>query len=376
MKKFNFGFITAMVILSLLAFTCKKEEEETTEPPTKGSVRGTVIDNETEMTIANAIVYTEPGSFQTSTTEYGDYYVKDVEPKDYKVFCYKEGYDTVSTSINVSAGVESKASFRLIPSDTTIQQQFGGISGSVLDYNSELPIDKVTIKTDPASAVTLTNSSGLFTINNLSPGTYKVTADKKDYKSSEISVQVTTGNITEANFSLSLEDALDTTKFGKIIGKVKDAFSSDPIGNVNVYTIPSTNSVSSSENGDYVIKNMSEGTYKVIAQKNEYIGDTTEVVVKIGLESTANLFLTTSTGMLEGLVIKATDGVPVNKATIKTDPTTTSLITDADGKFLFDKLDPGTYKIITSAASFVNDTTSVVIKEGVKIFRQIILERE
>lgn len=461
MKNFNFGFIAALVFLSLIAFTCEKEESPV-EVPTKGSIRGNVIDNSTEITLENAIIYTEPGSFQVSTDEYGDYRMNNVEPSDYKIYCYKAGYDTVFTNIKVVAGVESPANFRLSKKDTAnSNSNYGTIQGLVKDYNSDALLEKVTIKTSPATSVTFTSSNGMYTISNVKPGTYTVTATKKDYDSSKVSISVTAGNITEANFNLTMVNDKDTTQLGKIRGKVSDVvtavpiansivytspstesvitdqngeflinyvtpgtykviaqknefendtttvvvqknlsvmanltlravsttlgnikgkvtdvFTADAIGNANIFTIPSTSSVSTNNLGEYSINNVSPGTYKVIAAKNEYFNDTTEVVVQSGLDAIANLFLKKSYGSLEGTVIRSTSNTGINAAIIMTIPSTTVKTTDLSGKFLFEKLNPGTYKIITEKTGYISDTTEVVIESGAKTIATIILKDE
>ncbi|MFA8343735.1 MAG: carboxypeptidase regulatory-like domain-containing protein [Rhodothermaceae bacterium] len=375
MKNFNFGFISALIVLTLLAFTCAKEETPV-EPPTKGSVRGTVIDNNTEVTLANAIIYTEPGSFQVSTDAYGDYIMKDVEPKDYKIFCYKEGYDTVSTTINVAAGIESKANFRLTSKDSIGNSTYGTIEGTVRDYSDQSYLDKATISTIPITSVTLTDASGKFKIQNVTPGDYKIIASQKDYDADTLDIKVSLGNTTEAHFALKKGNIVDPTQFGKIKGNVLDVISYTPLKNVNIYTIPATNSVSTGDAGEFLLENISPATYKIVAEKNGYFADTAEVVVKKNLESTANLFLKSLTGILEGTVIKETDGSAISKAVIKTEPNTTSVVTATDGKFRFDNLSPASYKVITSASSFITDTTIVVIKEGVTTSATIVLKRE
>lgn len=458
MKNFNIGVILAIFCLSLVAFTCQKEDS-VLEPITKGSIRGNVIDNSTEQPIRNAVVYTSPGSIQVLTDEYGDYRMNNIEPKEYVVYCYKAGYDTVSTAINVDSSYEAQANFRLSKKDTTSESKtYGTITGLVRDLNSEIPIEKVTIKTFPATSVTLTDVSGKYTISNVTPGSYTVTAIKKDYDSSKVSIKVTAGNITEANINLTPVSAIDTTQYGRLSGKITDLNSSNPlsnvtvytspatstvttnalgdyyirnmtpgtykviaekneyesdtttvviqknlesvanlslrassttlgnikgkvfdeisnqpIGNVNIYTVPSTSSVSTNSSGEYLIGNIPAGTYKVIASKTEYFSDTTEVVVQPGMEVNADLYLRVSTGTLEGVVLRAADGGKVNRATVKTVPSTNIVFTDLTGQFLFEKLSPGEYKIITSHPEFVTDTTTVEIKAGIKTTATIVL---
>jgi len=374
MKNFNFGFISALIVLMLLAFTCKKEETPV-KPATKGSIKGTVINNKTEQSLANAVIYTQPGSVQITTDQYGEYIIKDVVPKDYKVFCYKQGYDTLSASINVAAGVEAHANFRLNPKDSAINNGYGNIEGSVRDFDNQKLLEKVTIKTIPATSVTITNDTGKFKILNVSSGSYKVIAEKKDYETDTLSIKVRIGTTTEANFNLRSVSSIDSNLYGRIKGKVSDKVSDKPVQNVRVYTVPATNSVTTNSQGEFIIENVLPSTYKVIAEKNGYLKDSAQVVVKKRIDAIANLSIKSTTGILEGIVIKKTDGAAINRAIIKTDPVTTSVVTGIDGKFVLKNLSPVTYKIITSATSFVTDTTTVVIKEGATTSVTIVLNR-
>ena len=371
MKNFNIGFISALFFLMLIAFTCSKEETPVV-PPTKGSVKGTVIDNKSEKGIANAIIYTEPGSFQVTTDSYGDYRMNNVEPADYKVFCYKPGYDTVTTSIKVVAGVESPANFRLTAKDTANggNGAFGTIKGIVTDFNSEIPIEKVSIKTFPPTSVTSTGSDGKFVISNVTGGNYKVVATKKDYDSSFVNIVVSSGNITEANLSITKVNALDTTQLGKIRGKVSDVATSKPIANAIVFTDPSSNSVITDANGEFLINHIKPATYKVIAQRNEYINDTTSVVVQKNITSVANLTMKAvgnTLGNIKGRVIDKISNAPVSNVTVFTVPSSSSVLTDSKGDYVISNINPNTYKVIAKKYDYLSDTTEVVVKANLDV---------
>ena len=65
-------------------------------------------------------------------------------------------------------------------------------------------ISGATVATSTGGYSTTTNSSGVYTLSNVTAGTYNVTASKSGYDSSSSNVTVTAGNTTTANFTLQV----------------------------------------------------------------------------------------------------------------------------------------------------------------------------
>lgn len=68
--------------------------------------------------------------------------------------------------------------------------RFGGLSGVVLNGEDYSPLSGVLITTSPASSTALTNSEGAFEFKKVKEGEVTVTARKKDFLSSTVSVAV------------------------------------------------------------------------------------------------------------------------------------------------------------------------------------------
>jgi formylglycine-generating enzyme required for sulfatase activity len=79
----------------------------------------------------------------------------------------------------------------------------GSINGTVSDSASGAVISSATVTTNPATMNVITNSSGQYTISNVSAGNYTVTAVKTTYYSKSVSVSVSEGSATTANFVLT-----------------------------------------------------------------------------------------------------------------------------------------------------------------------------
>ncbi|MDK9699424.1 MAG: carboxypeptidase regulatory-like domain-containing protein [bacterium] len=80
----------------------------------------------------------------------------------------------------------------------------GMIAGKVTDNTSStVALSGVQIATIPATTSVLTNSNGEYTISNVDPGQYTVTATKSGYLSNNAIVQVIAGQTTNADIALA-----------------------------------------------------------------------------------------------------------------------------------------------------------------------------
>lgn len=86
--------------------------------------------------------------------------------------------------------------------------RFGAIRGQILDGETYDPLNGVQIVTNPASSSTITNTDGVFEFNKVAEGELAVTARKRDYLSSTVSVAVYDKETTALTFFL-LKDEND-----------------------------------------------------------------------------------------------------------------------------------------------------------------------
>ncbi len=88
----------------------------------------------------------------------------------------------------------------------------GAISGTISDYATGLPIYGANITTyAPSSAVT-TDTSGAYTIINVPPATYTVSATKAGYYTDSVKVEIYAGLVTPADIQLK-QDTSSTIIF-------------------------------------------------------------------------------------------------------------------------------------------------------------------
>ena len=92
----------------------------------------------------------------------------------------------------------------------------GTIQGKVLNGVTGESIEGVSITTDPPTQSVTSTTAGTFTISNVIPTRYTVTASKVGYSSNSVEVQVTAGATTTANITLTDDPNVDALVFDGI----------------------------------------------------------------------------------------------------------------------------------------------------------------
>jgi len=86
--------------------------------------------------------------------------------------------------------------------------KYGAMSGVILDGDDYTPLSGVLVSTNPASSTSITDDQGKFEFTKVVEGDVAVTARKKDFLSSSVSVSVYDNDTTNLTFFL-LKDEND-----------------------------------------------------------------------------------------------------------------------------------------------------------------------
>jgi len=135
----------------------------------------------------------------------------------------------------------------------------GAFSGTVTDALTDSPIEGATITANGYS--TTTDADGHYSIANVPPDDYTVTASKPSYQSESTSATAVSGETTTVNIML-------TPLPGTIAGTVTCASTGEAIAGANV----TANGISATTNssGAYMIHDLLPGTYTVTASATDY----------------------------------------------------------------------------------------------------------
>jgi protocatechuate 3,4-dioxygenase beta subunit len=327
-----------------------------------GVIHGRVTDARTGLPIGGAQLGASGPHGQGTATSYpcGNYFIS-VPPGSYRVVAEAQGYvpAVFRESVPVGSGdTTHNINFALEP----VSGQNGRISGRVFDLQTRAPIQgaHVVANNRSGSWYAVTESSGVYEIENLPPGKYRVRAEAAHYKSATFpeSVIVTAGHTTP-NINFHLEPLGGSS--GGISGRVVDAVTELPIrGAVILASGPNGHGSTHTEScGRYMLGDLPPGRYQVRAEALGYFAATLrESVLVTAGQTTPNVNFALEprggqNGGIAGMVVNALTREPIFGARVVAEgPGRGQANTNERGTYYIGDLPPGSYVVQASARGF------------------------
>ena len=244
-------------------------------PVTPGAITGQVTDAEDGSAISSAEVSDGVRTALTDAT--GSYTIDSVPPGTHQVVASKEDYQTSSLTVNVVSNTTAVADFCLSQIIAP-----GSITGSVTDAKDGSAIWGAQVSDGIRTA--LTDAAGMYTINDVPPGSHQVLASKEGYQTSSLTVTVLSGTTAIADFSLN-----EVIVPGSVTGSVTNAEDGSPI--VGATVSDGTRTATTDTSGIYTVANVPPGGYEVTASKEGYENVTSTVTVVSGGTAVMNFSL-------------------------------------------------------------------------------------
>lgn len=248
------------------------------------------------------------------------------------------GYYAKTTLVNVPLNKSAFVNFVL----TSLTGNVSGYVLSLPDLNGIFGAT-VSITVFPLVITIKTNNTGYYRFENLTAGTYSVSASMEGYSSSTKSeVTVVQGEET-SNVNFTLEEKA-TRLYGVVkAGNVLKSMANVTIVGAGLWTL-------SAFNGSYSIVDITAGIYNVTASLPGYYTTTiVDVPIPRGDEKKLDIELVPLPGgVLQGYVLESDSKKPiatVNVTLIGPNSETYSGQTDPNGAFQIPALDPGNYTI-------------------------------
>jgi hypothetical protein len=138
-----------------------------------------------------------------------------------------------------------------------------------------------------SGGATTTAADGSYTLSNVVPGSYNVTASAPNYKNSTKSTTVNPGQTTTQNFNLSPQTGGIKGTITNTSGVVLQGATISVSGGI----IPTTKSTTTDKHGNYSFSGLPFGTYTVTASKTGYTTQQTSTKVSSNTTSTVNFTL-------------------------------------------------------------------------------------
>ena len=208
----------------------------------------------------------------TATTDAnGNYTLTGVPVGTVQLVASASGFQSVTQSVTVSGGATSTANFTLAAGAAT-----GTVTGKITNASSGAIVTGATVSWSGGS--TTSNTSGIYTLTNVTAGTQNITAVKTGYLSRTLAVGVTGGATSTLNVPIATAGKISV----KVVTSSGAAVSGATI-TIKGGVIATTVSGSSSSTGLFTTNWIPVGTYTVTVAKSGFTTQSKTTSVSSGV---------------------------------------------------------------------------------------------
>lgn len=335
--------------------------------PLPGSIGGTVTDLDTGLPISGAFVIlsTNRGVFVDSllTDKNGNYSFNNLAPGVYDVISQAEGFGQDLKSTAVNSGAESILDFQL----STIT---GVITGRVFDVQTGSGISGAGVTVSLINslgvpvATGVTDNNGNFSFPNIKPGSYTVTAAALNFGAGSQAAIVDPGVVTAVNIGLSPDN-------GSVTGQITNILTGVPIAGATVSIIQNNvifGTAVTNDQGIYQVNGLAPGKYRVEVFADNFSQNSEGVFIVSNVLSQVNLGLDPNPGSIGGTVTAGDTGLPLSGVLItlidQISLLFASTLTDDQGRYLFQNIAPGIYKLVFTKENFSSNEAGANVISG------------
>jgi len=287
------------------------------------------------------------------------HYSLGVDAGSYALIAQKAGFLSQSTAITIGVGDT------LSGVDFTLRPNFASLDGRITDSSTGASVEGglvvATELTTGNGGSAYSDPQGYYLIQNLIPGTYRVSVTHPSYQQASLSDQLFAGgSANHINFQL-------IPKNGRIEGSV----TSEGVGITGATvtaTSPSgerTSSITGAD-GSYSIQNLLPNTYIVQASLTGYTSSQPETLqVKADSTSRADFTLTPNEGKITGFVKEGTLGIGGAKVIAMGQGGNSGSSTSApDGSYTISHLAVDTYRVYVDLSGYISSPQDTTITIG------------
>jgi outer membrane protein OmpA-like peptidoglycan-associated protein len=323
--------------------------------PKEGRVRGVVTDAKTGMPLSDVVI-SFPSKTVTDliTDETGRYTTYSFPMGELEVSAKKENYKPGNARLNVLAGREITANFKLEPIE-----QIGKFGGTVTDEKNKALLASISFEGTNLPNVATEPLSGKFEVS-LPPDVYTVKIVSNGFNPQTKWIRIVNARTTKLDIKLT-----PIQTFGTLLGKIESA-EGRAIAGVVSFDNPKIRPIAANPDSGQFEDKVEPGTYRVKASAAGFEPGVTTVTIVSGSTTLANFILspTMTSGTLSGLVVDAKTGKGVYAVISSPNGEFSNIVADPEtGKFI-QKLPAGKYAVKAAAPNYKADTKDVVIENG------------
>jgi hypothetical protein len=233
-----------------------------------GSITGSVKNTSGAVIVGASVGY---GGGTATTDANGNYTLTGVPVGTVQLVASASGFQSVTQSVTVNGGATSTANFTL-----TAAPAGGTVTGKITNASSGAIVTGATVSWSGGS--TTSNTSGIYTLTNVTAGTQNITATKTGYLSRTLAVGVTGGATSTLNIPIATAGKISV----KVVTSSGAAVSGATV-TIKGGVIATTVSGSSSSTGLFTTNWIPIGTYTVTVAKSGFATQTKTTSVSSGV---------------------------------------------------------------------------------------------
>jgi hypothetical protein len=233
-----------------------------------GSITGSVKNTSGGAIVGASVGY---GGGTATTDANGNYTLTGVPVGTVQLVASASGFQSVTQSVTVSGGNTSTANFTLAAAPAG-----GTVTGTITNASSGAIIAAATVSWSGGS--TTSNTSGVYTLTNVTPGTQNITAVKTGYLSRTLATTVTGGSTSTLNIPIATAGKISV----KVVTSAGAAVSGATV-TIKGGVIATTVSGLSGSTGLFTTNWIPVGTYTVTVAKSGFATQTKTTTVSSGV---------------------------------------------------------------------------------------------
>lgn len=335
------------------------------------SLQGEVTDKITGLPIENTTIkLTGTEIFTTQALEDGSYVLTVGKEGDYQLQVDATGYHSTVLSISITSGTHYNFSPVLVPINE-INTVDVSLSASVLDGSTGLPIPNVSIEVIQSSStkVTITDSMGDFSIEQLARGEVTIQIAHLGYEPVLFNAFLSSGN-NVFNNDLEIFPIDPSTLYTTISGRILDSELGIPLSGVDLqFSGADSKSSVTDMNGDHSAQINASGQYDIVISKAGYHSLSSSIQLELGKRLVLNISMVPEGSEipiqfnLSGQAIDDVTGSPVENAILLITGETEQLEgkSDSQGNWLVENIPSGNLSLTISANGYETKTASIVV---------------
>ncbi|MBY6036635.1 carboxypeptidase regulatory-like domain-containing protein [Fictibacillus nanhaiensis] len=338
--------------------------------PNPGMVEGTITGSGGPIEGALVEALSPTGIVITSeiTNGAGQYFIGRLAPGAYRIRVSAPAFQTTILGVTVVAGETEVVNVDLLPNP-------GALTGTVTDEETGAPLPDTSIKIVNSfgltSATVTTNMNGKYLVNSLAPGNYVVTFSAEGHGTKTVSAFVQTDLVTTLDLALR-----------RLVGVLTGIVTSEgvPIAGASVDVVLNNSVIAKTvtdENGTYTINGLSPDRYTVIFSAEGFSPTTLGAIIQDNQTFTLLAELQSIFGSLTGNVSNEDgDNLPGAVILVKnsdSDVLISRTVTDTNGNYSINKLQPGSYVVTAAAATYQTVLKGAIITASVPFLLDFVL---